>query len=59
MAEKYYSTIQKYQSIFLPEITKCMYFCVIRQENELTNKNSTVTMKKHLLFEDSSKAMSQ
>ena len=31
-----------YTFIFLPENTKCMYFCVIRQESEWTNKNSTV-----------------
>ena len=30
--------------IFLPENTKCMYFCVIRQESEWTNKNSTVVV---------------
>ena len=36
--------------IFLPENTKCMYFCVIRQESEWTNKNSTVINFVHQLY---------
>ena len=40
-----YSTIQKCPFIFLPENTKYMYFRVIRQESEWTNKNSTVNVR--------------